>query len=61
MMTLLFGRLTENFVTFARIISQAQRNVPGAAKQLEQAASDFRRAAAKNASYLVYIGGSNLR
>ncbi|PPQ85425.1 hypothetical protein CVT25_006317 [Psilocybe cyanescens] len=56
MMTLLFGRLTEDFVNFARVSSQARQNIPGAANQLGQAASDFRHAAAKNASYLVYIG-----
>ncbi|KAH9483459.1 ABC multidrug transporter mdr1 [Psilocybe cubensis] len=61
MMTLLFGRLTEDFVNFAQISSQAQRGVPEAVNQLGQAALDFRSAAAKNATYLVYIGEVNAK
>lgn len=56
MMTLLFGRLTEDFVNFTQALSQARQNMPDAADNLSQAASNFRHAAAKNACYLVYIG-----
>ncbi|PPQ83491.1 hypothetical protein CVT25_006981 [Psilocybe cyanescens] len=56
LMTLLFGRLTEDFVSFTQVVNQAQNNVPGASERLPEVAESFRRSAAKNASYLVYIG-----
>ena len=49
-MSLLFGRLTQNFVTFAQILNG------GDEADLPKAAADFRRASALNASYLTYIG-----
>ncbi|KDR82180.1 hypothetical protein GALMADRAFT_240715 [Galerina marginata CBS 339.88] len=56
LMTLLFGNLTQNFVAFAQAIAQAQQGVPGAADKIPEAAANFRRGAAQNATYLVYIG-----
>uniref|UniRef100_A0A8H7Y479 P-loop containing nucleoside triphosphate hydrolase protein n=1 Tax=Psilocybe cubensis TaxID=181762 RepID=A0A8H7Y479_PSICU len=56
LMTLLFGRLTQDFVAFTTLINEAQNGVPGAADSVPIAAENFRKSAAKNASYLVYIG-----
>uniref|UniRef100_A0A8H8CEK7 P-loop containing nucleoside triphosphate hydrolase protein n=1 Tax=Psilocybe cubensis TaxID=181762 RepID=A0A8H8CEK7_PSICU len=56
LMTLLFGRLTEDFVSFTQVVNQANNHVPGAAERIPEVAAHFRQAAAKNASYLVYIG-----
>jgi ATP-binding cassette, subfamily B (MDR/TAP), member 1 len=58
-MSLLFGRLTQNFVEFGQTINAA--NTPGDQQAMSQAmvpaaAAAFRHAAALNASYLVYIG-----
>lgn len=55
-MTLLFGRLTQDFVAFTQLINEAQNGAPGAAEGVPVAAAHFRNSAAKNASYLVYIG-----
>lgn len=52
-MTLLFGNLTQNFVTFQQVLGN-----PSLADQIPAAAADFRRSAALNASYLAYIGPS---
>lgn len=51
-MSLLFGRLTENFVTFGTMLASGNSDPA----QLAAAAASFRQAAALNASYLVYIG-----
>ncbi|KXN88295.1 Leptomycin B resistance protein pmd1 [Leucoagaricus sp. SymC.cos] len=51
LMTLLFGDLTQNFVVFQRVL-----NDPTQVNNIPAAAAAFRSAAAKNASYLVYIG-----
>ncbi|KAF8627411.1 hypothetical protein AX17_006226 [Amanita inopinata Kibby_2008] len=56
LMTLLFGNLTQDFVNFGMILNDARNGVPGAAEKIPAAAASFRHAAAKNASYLVYIG-----
>ncbi|THG99669.1 hypothetical protein EW026_g2716 [Hermanssonia centrifuga] len=52
LMSLLFGRLTENFVTFGTMLASGNSDPA----QLAAAAASFRQAAALNASYLVYIG-----
>ncbi|EKM51815.1 uncharacterized protein PHACADRAFT_262171 [Phanerochaete carnosa HHB-10118-sp] len=49
LMSLLFGRLTENFVSFGQTINEGGAD-------LASAAANFRHAAALNASYLAYIG-----
>ncbi|KAI0778584.1 multidrug resistance protein 1 [Trametes elegans] len=61
LMTLLFGRLTQDFVSFGITVVAVQGSGdPGAQAaaqaQLPAAAAAFKRAAALNASYLVYIG-----
>ncbi|KAL0958172.1 hypothetical protein HGRIS_000335 [Hohenbuehelia grisea] len=52
LMSLLFGRLTQEFVKFA----QALITQPPGSSAIEEAAASFRRSAALNASYIVYIG-----
>jgi ATP-binding cassette subfamily B (MDR/TAP) protein 1 len=55
-MTLLFGRLTQDFVAFGIIVTTAQSGDPVAQALLPEAAANFRSAAASNAAYLVCIG-----
>lgn len=55
-MSLLFGRLTQNFVEFGTTLSNAKKGDATAAANLPAAAASFRRASSLNASYLVYIG-----
>jgi len=55
-MTLLFGRLTQDFITFTQTIRQADLGDVASQQAIPEAAQEFRNAAAKNASYLVYIG-----
>ncbi|KAI6043447.1 P-loop containing nucleoside triphosphate hydrolase protein [Pisolithus marmoratus] len=64
LMTLVFGRLIQDFVTFATTLelyqaaeSSGNTTAISSAKQnFDSAASEFRRGAAQDASYLVYIG-----
>lgn len=56
LMSLLFGRLTENFVEFGTVIQQSNLGNATAQAELPGAAASFRRASALNASYLTYIG-----
>ena len=55
-MTLLFGRLVQQFVNFSAILANADAGVAGASNQIPAAAADFRRSTAKLASGVVYIG-----
>ena len=57
-MTLMFGNLTVAFVQFGTAAAQAFGSgaSPAAFAALEQAASDFKATAAKDALYLVCIG-----
>ena len=55
-MSLLFGNLTQAFVTFGQAVASAQSGTPGAAETVSAAAAGFRTSASKDASYLVYIG-----
>jgi hypothetical protein len=48
-MTLLFGRLTQDFVNFTMAIMTGS-------DQIEAAGRAFEKSAAKNALYLVFIG-----
>lgn len=50
-MTLLFGKLTQQFVGFTTILSR--NSTPG---EVEEFARNFRKAAAEDATYLVVIG-----
>lgn len=55
-MSLLFGDLVQQFVNFSTILSEADAGDASAADQIPAAAAEFRSAAAKSASELVYIG-----
>ncbi|KAL0955250.1 hypothetical protein HGRIS_004145 [Hohenbuehelia grisea] len=54
LMSIVFGRLTQDFVNFTR----ASKMQPPDERMIQEAAADFRRTAAVNATYLVYIGKS---
>ncbi|OBZ71083.1 Leptomycin B resistance protein pmd1 [Grifola frondosa] len=56
LMSLLFGRLTQDFVDFGVTLEMAQSGNATAQADVPAAAQAFRRSAALNASYLVYIG-----
>lgn len=56
LMSLLFGRLTQEFIAFGTVLQGAAKGDPNAIAGVPAAAESFRRAAAANASYLVYIG-----
>ena len=59
-MSLLFSRLTQDFITFGTTMKEASDpTFPGQAEaqaSLPAAAAAFKHSAALNASYLVYIG-----
>ena len=55
-MTLLFGRLVQQFVNFSNVLANADAGVAGASNQIPTAAAEFRSEAAKLASALAYIG-----
>jgi ATP-binding cassette subfamily B (MDR/TAP) protein 1 len=55
-MTLLFGRLTQDFVAFGIIVTRVQSGDAVAQTLLPQAAANFRSSAASNAGYLACIG-----
>lgn len=55
-MSLLFGSLVQQFVSFSIIVANAKAGVPGAAEQIPAAGADFRSSASKLASELVYLG-----
>ena len=57
-MSLLFGNLTQDFVSFANASNNINPNDPDSTAKFDQAAANFRRVAAKDASYLTYIGPS---
>ncbi len=54
-MSLLFGRLTQDFVAFGTALIEKETD-PTIASSLPAIAASFKRAASLNASYLVYIG-----
>ncbi|KAI6166709.1 P-loop containing nucleoside triphosphate hydrolase protein, partial [Pisolithus thermaeus] len=66
LMTLIFGRLVEDFVTFATALDSYQSAessgnataISSALQTFDSAASEFRNGAAQDASYLTYIGTS---
>lgn len=55
-MSLLFGNLTNAFVDFGTTTIEAKAGNVTAQNDLPRAASNFKRTAANDASYLVYIG-----
>ena len=54
-MSIIFGNLTESFVTFGTAIQQLQQG-NGTQQAVDEAAAKFRHDAALDASYLCYIG-----
>lgn len=50
-MTLLFGKLTQDFINFEQVVQDPSRQ-----DQIPAALDSFRTSAALNASYLCYIG-----
>ncbi|KAG6814237.1 hypothetical protein H0H92_015352 [Tricholoma furcatifolium] len=56
LMSLLFGNLTQGFVTFGTIIAEANGGNATAKAQIPEAAANFRHDASKDASYLAFIG-----
>jgi ATP-binding cassette, subfamily B (MDR/TAP), member 1 len=55
-MSLIFGNLTQDFVTFGTSISEAKTGNATAEAQIPIAAAAFRNATARDAADLVYIG-----
>lgn len=55
-MSLLFGNLTQDFVKFGTTVMQASSGDQDAIDKLPSVAAGFRKTAALDASYLVYIG-----
>lgn len=60
-MTLVFGTLIQGFVNFEVTVLGAESGDAQAQAHLPTAAAAFRHAAAKNASYLAYMGAPNLQ
>ncbi|THH18900.1 hypothetical protein EW146_g2189 [Bondarzewia mesenterica] len=56
LMSLMFSNLTQDFIEFGIAVENAKTGIPGAQEQIPIAAANFRRSAAKDSSYLVYIG-----
>lgn len=56
MMSLLFGNLTKDFVNFTMLTFASDAGDAAATAAIPEAAAAFRRVAALDASYLVYIG-----
>jgi ATP-binding cassette, subfamily B (MDR/TAP), member 1 len=55
-MSLLFGNLTQDFVNFSIALQNINPNDPQSSAEVEETAKGFRHVAAKDASYLAYIG-----
>lgn len=55
-MSLLFGNLTQDFVKFGTTVMRASKGDQDAIDKLPSVAAGFRKTAALDASYLVYIG-----
>ena len=55
-MSLIFGRLTQDFINFQVVRVEAEQGLADGIAALPEAAAEFRRASALDASYLVYIG-----
>jgi hypothetical protein len=55
-MSLLFGNLVQDFVNFTVALQNINPNDPQSSANARDAAEAFRNVAAKDASYLTYIG-----
>jgi ATP-binding cassette, subfamily B (MDR/TAP), member 1 len=60
LMSLLFGRLALDFVTFAVIVASAKTGDARAQAELPIFAAGFRHDAALNSSYLAFIGANRM-
>ena len=58
-MSLLFGNLTQQFVSFSSLLAEANAGNATAAQEIPAAGVRFRSSAGKNASELVYVGQSH--
>ncbi|TFY65766.1 hypothetical protein EVG20_g5320 [Dentipellis fragilis] len=56
LMSLMFGNLTQDFISFGIAVANADSGDPDAIASLNDAAAHFRRTASLDASYLTYIG-----
>ena len=56
LMSLLFGRLTQDFVSFETTLNAINAGDTDALSSLPEVQAGFKRSAALDASYLVYIG-----
>ncbi|KAF9781642.1 P-loop containing nucleoside triphosphate hydrolase protein [Thelephora terrestris] len=56
LMSLIFGKLTQDFVNFEIIRAQAEQGLADGISALPEAQANFRKDASLDASYLVYIG-----
>ncbi|KAF9649396.1 P-loop containing nucleoside triphosphate hydrolase protein [Thelephora ganbajun] len=56
LMSLIFGRLTQDFVNFEIVRAKAEQGNPDGIAALPTAAASFRKTSALDATYLVYIG-----
>lgn len=55
LMSILFGNLVEDFVTFTTVLLRAEQGDEAAKQQLPTVAANFRRVAALDATYFVYL------
>jgi ATP-binding cassette subfamily B (MDR/TAP) protein 1 len=55
-MALMFGNLTQGFVSFSMVLLRAKNGDATAEGDIPAAAAAFRHDAAKDATYLVFIG-----
>jgi hypothetical protein len=55
-MSLIFGKLTQDFVNFEIVRAQAEQGNADGIAALPAAAAQFRKTSALDATYLVYIG-----
>jgi ATP-binding cassette subfamily B (MDR/TAP) protein 1 len=55
-MSLIFGKLTQDFVNFEIIRAKAEQGLADGISALPEAQANFRKDASLDASYLVYIG-----
>lgn len=55
-MSLIFGKLTQDFVNFEIIRAKVEQGLEDGVAALPEAAAHFRRSASLDATYLVYIG-----
>lgn len=61
LITLLFGNLARQFVTFQTLVNNVDAGDQEALDSLPAAAASFRHKASKDALYLVFIGTRDLR